>query len=304
MHTAVIDVGSNTIRMVIGHCRNGQLIPHQYYRKVVRLAGDFSPRSELADASISRAFTALKSFSKILTKQNIFKIRCIGTAVLRRAVNRQFFIDKLFTETGLVLEIISGEEEASLTARGVLSVIHPAVNAAIILDIGGGSTEFICSINQKIHLQKSYPLGVVRLCEEFSTAAARQKEIEAVINDYFFQLDILKLSQYPFQLIGTAGTVTTLAAMDLKLNTYTAEKINNHFLSKSYLFDLKRELEVLSIAEREQLAGMEPGRGDLIVHGLDIILALLDKYSFPGLIVTDAGLLEGAFLDLCSVNSD
>ena len=304
MRVAAIDVGSNTIRMVTGTCHREQSIPLQYARKVVRLAGGFTPQSELADASMARAFAALKSFSNNLTTQNITKIRCVGTAALRRATNRQTFSDRLREQTGLDLEVISGAEEARLTAQGVLSVIQPPVEAAVIIDIGGGSTEFICYLDQKIHLQKSYPVGVVRLCEEFPSASARKQEIDWAINDFFSHLEKLDSARQPFQLIGTAGTITTLAAIDLKLTEYNPDVINNHFLSATYLSKLKSTLEGLSAPEREQLTGMEPGRGDLITHGLDIVLALLARYPAPGLIVADAGLLEGVFLELCAANSD
>ena len=108
------------------------------------------------------------------------------------------------------------------------------------------------------------------------------------------------LDQFDYQFIGTAGTVTTLAAIDLCLVDYDASKINNHKLSTSCLEGIKQQLELLSVSEREKLAGMEKGRGDLILHGLEIILSILSKRQASGLIVADAGLLEGAFLKLCA----
>ena len=304
MRAAVIDVGSNTIRMVIGDCCDGLLVPQRYERDIVRLAGDFTSQSELAEASMERAFATLKSFRNILVKEKISTIRVIGTAALRRAANQQLFLDKLYTKTNFRLEVITGDEEAQLTARGALSVIKPAVDAAIIIDIGGGSTEFICAIDEQIYFQKSYPVGVVRLCEEFSSAAARHEAISQIVDDFFSQLEKLNLNQFDYKYIGTAGTVTTLAALDLALVDYDAHKINNHQLSVCYLKILKEQLDLLSVAEREKLAGMEEGRGDLILHGLDILLTILNKRQVLSLIVADAGLLEGAFLKLCTTNAD
>lgn len=304
MRAAVIDVGSNTVRMVIGDCHHGTLIPRRYEREVVRLAGEFSPRSGLADASMSRAFTTLKSFQTILSQENLTRLRIIGTAALRRAANRQFFIDKLYRETSLQLEVISGEEEAQLTAQGVLSVIEPDVKNAIIVDIGGGSTEFVCLVAGKVCFQKSYPVGVVRLCEEYPTENARSVAIAEAVDDFFEQLKYLDLDHHQYQLIGTAGTVTTLAAIDLGLQEYCAEKINNHVLSEGCVKSLKVKLEGISFSDREQLAGMEKGRGDLIVYGLNILLYLIQVGKFSAMIVADAGLLEGAFLKLCSSKAD
>ncbi len=304
MRAAAIDVGSNTIRMVIGDCRDGVLVPQRYDREIVRLGGNFTSHSGLADASMERALTVLKSFRQTLSKENISIIRVVGTAALRRAANRQYFIDRLFRETALRLEVISGEEEAQLTARGVLSVIEPAVDMAIILDIGGGSTEFICVVAGKTCFQKSYPLGVVNLCEEFSSAKDRVAEIYRVIGNFSEHLKQIGLNHHDYRLIGTAGTVTTLAAIDLELVEYDANKINNHKLSASCLLKLNQLLNGLSISEREKLAGMEKGRGDLILPGLEIILTLFKEQQFPHLVVADAGLLEGVFLDLCTANSD
>jgi len=304
MRAAVIDVGSNTVRMVIGDCHHGTLIPHRYEREIVRLAGDFSPRLGLDESSMSRALGALKSFQTIISQENLTAQRIIGTAALRRAVNRQLFIDQVFTVTGLTLEVISGEEEAQLTAQGALSVVDPVVKDAIIIDIGGGSTELISLVDEKICFQKSYPVGVVRLCEEFSSQAARDHAIAAAIDDFFEQLAVRKLDHHHYKLVGTAGTVTTLAALDLGLLEYNAEKINNHRLTYRYIDKLKQKLKEMSISEREQLAGMEKGRGDLIIHGLDILLYLIETHNFSSLIVADAGLLEGAFLRLCSAKAD
>jgi len=304
MRAAAIDVGSNTIRMVIGDCRDGVLVPQRYDREIVRLGGDFTSHSGLADASMERALTVLNSFQKTLSKENISVIRVVGTAALRRAVNRQHFIDRLFCETDLRLEVISGEEEAQLTAQGVLSVIEPAVDTAIIIDIGGGSTEFICVVSGKICLQKSYPFGVVNLCEEFPSVKGRTAEIHRIISDFFEHLKKIGLSHHDYRLIGTAGTVTTLAAIDMELVEYDASRINNHHLSVGCLLKLNQLLKGLSISEREELAGMEKGRGDLILPGLEIILTLFKKQHFPHLVVADAGLLEGVFLDLCAANSD
>ncbi len=233
MRAAVIDVGSNTIRMVIGEYRDGTLLPQRYEREIVRLAGRFEPGTGLADDSMARALATLKTFRRILSRENISTVRVIGTAALRRAANRQLFIDRVLHETGLQLEVISGDEEAQLTAQGVLAVIEPAVEHALIVDIGGGSTEFICIVDAEISFQKSYPLGVVRLCEEFSSPQAKTAEISRVIGDLQGHLKRVVQDLSKLSLIGTAGTVTTLAAIDLGLTEYIANKIYNHVLSKS-----------------------------------------------------------------------
>jgi exopolyphosphatase / guanosine-5'-triphosphate,3'-diphosphate pyrophosphatase len=295
---AVIDVGSNTIRMIIAGDRLKEKMPPQYYRQITRLGGDFSEVEGLSESGICRSLEALKSYQKIISSQNISRIKVVGTAALRRAGNRQDFIDRVFAATGLKLEIIDGVEEAFLATQGVLSVVVPIPDAAIIVDIGGGSTELTCIIDGQIHFQQSFPLGVVRLCEEFSSAAERRQQIEVTFNSVSESLQQTALETKKYQLIGTAGTITTLAAIHLRLRNYDAEKINNHEISIDWLYELQSKLESMSVAEREALIGMEPGRGDLILPGLEIILFLLDHLQISTLRVSDAGLLEGLMINL------
>lgn len=294
---AVIDVGSNTIRMLLGDCRKGTIIPHSTHREIVRLSGNFSVQTGLAETAMHRALTTLKSYQSIISSQDVSRVRVVGTAVLRRAENRQAFIDKVLSATGLEIEVIAGAEEARLTTKGVLSGVDP-VPESIIIDIGGGSTELVCLIDGHIRFQESYPLGVVRLCEEYFSDSERQQHIEAVFARFTESLDTLGLANRQYQLIGTAGTITTLAAIHLQLKKYAAKLINNHELSADWLRELQQSLKLISVPEREALTGMEPGRGDLILPGLQILLTLIQQLQFSGVKVADSGLLEGVMLDL------
>ncbi|MFK5926934.1 MAG: hypothetical protein QM483_09915 [Desulfuromusa sp.] len=293
---AVIDVGSNTIRMLLGDYQNGRLLSPRYCRNITRLSGDFSEQNGLSEAGMCRSLTALKSYKKIISAQQVSQIRVVGTAALRRARNRQTFIDVVYSETGLTIEVIDGAEEALMSTRGALSVISPIPRAAIVIDIGGGSTELACVIDGYIHFQKSYPLGVVRLCEEYSSETDRQQQIDATCKQ--FAESLAGLDKFDYQLIGTAGTITTLAAIHLQLEKYDADMINNHEISFSWLKRLQQKLELLSVQEREAVAGMEQGRGDLILPGLQILLALLSLLKLSTLRVSDSGLLEGVMLNL------
>ena len=295
---AVIDVGSNTIRMLTGDCRNRKIEPHKYYREITRLAGNFSEQNGLSDSGMCKSLAVLKTFNNIISAQNISQVKVVGTAALRRAKNQQFFIDKVFVETGLKIKVITGVEEALLTTTGALSAVKPTPETALVVDIGGGSTELICIIAGKIHFQTSYPLGVVRLCEEFSSETARQQQIDLIFKQFSESLAALGLADRKYQLIGTAGTITTLAAMDLQLKTYDALRINNHELSILCLEKLQQKLKFSSVLEREMMIGMEQGRGDLILPGLQIILSLMHNFSLSTLKVSDSGLLEGVILGL------
>jgi exopolyphosphatase/guanosine-5'-triphosphate,3'-diphosphate pyrophosphatase len=294
---ATIDVGSNTVRMLIGNCRDGVLFPHRYERRITRLAGDFSAATGLAADSRTRTLAALAEFSRLLQQDGAHCLRAVGTAALRRANNSRHFIEQVERETGLSIEVIDGDEEARLTTAGVLSVITPTPPDAVIFDIGGGSTELVRISGGVIRFQRSYPFGVVRLAEEYSDQQQRQRIIDAALHDC--QHHIGGAAGTHVTLIGTAGTMTTLAAVDLGLRHYDPQLINNHQLPIARLRQIAARLAPLTIAQRESLAGMEPGRGDLILPGIQIAAAVAKVLASSEILIADAGLLEGTFLRAC-----
>ncbi|MBN1957305.1 MAG: Ppx/GppA family phosphatase [Desulfuromonadales bacterium] len=303
MLSAAIDVGSNTVRMLIGHPSDRGIQDPRYARCITRLAGDFSPRNELSPKSMERTLSALRLFHAQLEQQAVRRVRAVGTAALRRALNCNEFIRQVKTATGLKIDVISGEEEARLMTSGVLSVIHPRPEAAILIDIGGGSTELVCVVDDKVVFQHSYPLGVVQLCEEFSGDSQRRTYIQKVVNEFAACLNDFAPLPQTVQLIGTAGTITTLAAIHQGLIHYQPELVNNYQLSKGWIEKLYVKLDRMSHIEREQVRGMEPGRGDLILPGMLIVLALLEKLDLATLKISDSGLLEGVLLDQYSAVS-
>lgn len=295
---AAIDIGSNTLRMLLADKSDGTILPFRYYREITRLAGDFSPQIGLDTAAMQRTLITLDSFHKIISAQGITQVRAVGTAALRNANNRQIFIDNVSAATNLQIEAIKGEEEAELTTLGVLSVIEPVPESVIVIDIGGGSTELIYVDNGQIRLQKSYPLGVVSLCEEYASDKERQQQIDATVLQFTESLKQVGLADRIYQLIGTAGTITTLAAIHLQLKKYNSNSINNHSISMGWLEELQAKLKLISVQEREALIGMEKGRGDLILPGLQILLSLMRRFQFSCVKVSDSGLLEGVMLRL------
>lgn len=296
MMQATVDIGSNTVRMLVGICDAGRLQPHLYERRITRLGGGFSPEIGLSSTAMARTLAALKEFSIILEQNQTECLRAVGTAALRRAPNRHDFIEQVFQQTGISIEVIDGVEEAHLTAIGVLSVISRQPETAVIFDIGGGSTEFIIVIDGRVCVQKSYPLGVVFLAEECPDQYQRRRAIAATLADFRSVLQQQFSIPQSIEVIGTAGTMTTLAAMDLGMTHYEPTAINNHLLSLTWMHTLYNKLAVLSATDREQLIGMEQGRGDLILPGLQFATAIAEALGVTHLKVADAGLLEGVFL--------
>ncbi len=250
---------------------------------------------------MERTLSALREFAEILVENGIKKVRCVGTEVLRTAANAPEFVRQLAEKTGMSLEIVAGEREARLTAAGVLGALDPRPADCLIIDIGGGSTEFILCHAGVALLHRSYPLGAVRLAEDFTDTASMRVCIDTILEKFRAEVEEKNLLRFivtpECHLIGTAGTVTTLAALQLQMSPYDWRRVNNLVLRKSNLCELRKLLVPLSVAAREKLPGMEKGRGDLIVPGLHILLAVLDLFSFELLTVSDFGLLEGVLLE-------
>ena len=301
---AAIDAGSNTLRLLIGKVIADKVVPELYLRRICRLAGDFSNEEGLSLAARERTLVAFKELAGVCQDFEVVHIRAVGTAAFRQAVNGDDFASEIRAATRIPLEVISGEIEASCMTEGVLSALDPLPSQALIIDIGGGSTEFVLCLNQKVAWSRSIPLGVVRLTEDYPSPQVRPEAIEGALSELVAGLvKACKSSKVDFTaltLVGTAGTVTTLAALDLQMTDYDWRRVNNYSLSLLRLQYWQSKLTPLSPVEREALPGMEEGRGDLIVAGLEIILCLMQQMKSDCLVVSDFGILEGLLLSMGS----
>jgi exopolyphosphatase/guanosine-5'-triphosphate,3'-diphosphate pyrophosphatase len=295
---AAIDIGSNTVRLLLSSIApDGTPDPCHYVRRVTRLAGGFTIREGLTPEAMARTLSALHEFRDICDQHQVTTHLAVGTAAFRNAVNGSDFARRIHASTGIPVKIISGEEEARLTASGVLLTLSEIPRDTLIFDIGGGSTEFVHIVDGNLRWTDSLPLGVVRLCE----ACSDLTQIDALI---FASLERVRQRVASFStctgsqpvLVGTAGTVTSLAAMEMKMTCYDWRRVNNYSLRGSRLENLRQQLAGLSPEQREALPGLEAGRGDLIMPGLQIVLALLEIFRSDQLIVSDFGILEGLAL--------
>lgn len=293
-----IDIGTNTVRMLLAEVGPEGLTPVRYERCITRLGGGLCPVKGLAPDARERTLCALRAMKTQLNAENCRRMRAVGTQALRLAVSGATFVHAIRQELGIEVEIISGDEEARLSALGVREALHPRPSSCLIFDIGGGSTEFILLEGEGRCFAHSYPLGVVRLAES-------SEEPERIIDCILDRLegDLREAGVEVADttaLVGTAGTVTTIAALDLEMTDYDWRRVNNHRVSRGRIEEFLARLRPLSVSEREHLPGMEKGRGDLIVPGLAIVAGLLRRLQKHEIIVSDFGLLEGIVLDLAS----
>jgi len=306
---AAIDIGSNTLRLLVaGDAEPGELFPwHDVYRthRIVRLGEGLHESGRLTEAGMARALAALTEFAKLIIEHggNLTDTHAVATAAMREAENGRAFRSRIERETGIRVQIIGGEVEARLSLAGAAAVLQPDTRADMLLfDIGGGSTEFIRVRDKRLVDAVSRKLGVVRLVEaHLAGDPPSPEDYRAMVQAADAHLDEVTAGwpdgRAPGHLVGTAGTVTTLAATHLDLYPYDVARINNLRLSHAEFAALRDRLLAMNHAQRQALRTIEPGRADLIVAGLAIIDAIFDRWSYPELIVVDAGLLEGAWLD-------
>lgn len=303
---AAIDVGSNTIRLLIGNCRDGKIEQVVYERRITRLAEGITQSGMLRDKRIDVSVAVLKDFSSLIKRNGVKTVGAVATSALREAVNSRVFVEKVRAEAGISIDIISGEKEAQLTLKGVLSSFPESVlnmcHSLLIMDIGGGSTEWILCKGNSPDGMGSIPIGVIKLLEKcIKTDPVSEADISVLNREILsavkmFKNDIGNQVEKKTCFVGTAGTFSTLASIDLHLKTYSRERIHLHRISLDRLLDIRNKLIILPVEERISVEGLDPGRADLIIPGIQFTIILLENFAFDGLIVSDYGLLEGVFL--------
>jgi exopolyphosphatase/guanosine-5'-triphosphate,3'-diphosphate pyrophosphatase len=255
-----------------------------------------------------RAMQALSEFAHILRKYEVpvRDIHAVATAAMREAGNGEAFTAHVRDATGIDIRIIDGNTEAVAALKGATAVLTPGTIQSILLfDIGGASTEFIRADESGLTDAVSRKIGVVRLVEaHLKTDPPSAQDYRAMVHEVGEHLTKVAAcwsdDRIPDHLVGTAGTVTTLAAVDMELAPYDAARVNNHRMARTRLYQLRDRLLAMTHAEREAIPAIEPGRADLIIAGLAIIEAVIARWNFNELITVDAGLLEGIWLDLAS----
>ena len=319
MILAGIDIGTNSIRLLIAETGPGAFRQLYSTRRTTRLGKDLDRTGMLSPDAMARSLSALIEFSACIHRFSAVQTSAIGTSALRNASNAHTFIADVRQRTGIDISVISGEDEARLTLRGVKSALQEegmkadALDSALVIDIGGGSTEFIVTSKGSKPLVQSLPLGAVYLSERYSTADPTGADALAAIRQAVrSELDKAEQSgpalphaagDRPQQLIGTAGTITTLAAMDQAMTVYDPARINGSVLTRGAVDRIVLTLVRSTSAERRTLAGLEPGREDIILPGAIITQEIMERYAYREMLVSDWGLREGIIVDLLTRRS-
>ncbi len=336
LRAAALDIGSNSCRILIaevgdslsrktnrkaavleapGNRGEGKLRPIYYDLKTTRLAAGIEESGRLNSASRERTIAALKNFKNKLQEYQVFRCRMVGTSALREVNNARRFAAEIKAETGLELKVISGQREAELVYRGASAGLDNS-SGALVIDIGGGSTEVITKKSGSIK-PVSLKMGAVRFTERFITDPVHpitENEI-ASIKDAAF--DLLKSSSQLSSLkkpgksvlsgsgkpspkssafpgaVGVGGTITSLAAVQQEMSTYCSELIEGYYLGLKEVETLIELFASRTLEERQEIPGLQAARADIITAGTAILAALLQYFQLPGIRVSEKDILYG-----------
>lgn len=293
---AAIDLGTNTARLLIaGRNPYRQIL---LKRIITRLGGGFTREHGLSPEARERSIAALKEFAQDIAAHGVLRLRAVATSAVRDARNGSDFVARVLAESGIALEVIDGSEEARLTLQGVASILDRKEDDLAVFDVGGGSTEYTLACALQPVFSRSLPIGVVRLTEGKAGAAEMEDKIRRELTKLSQELGAAGLAERfsKATLVGTAGTATTLAAIDLGMTDYDYRRVNNHTMPFAAVERIFHQLLPLTPQERLQVPGLEPGREDLIIAGILVVLTTMRLFGFPSLKVSDSGLLEGLIL--------
>jgi exopolyphosphatase/guanosine-5'-triphosphate,3'-diphosphate pyrophosphatase len=290
MRVGVVDLGTNSTRLLVADVNDGNVDEVERRAEITRLGEGVDERHKLLPLPIARVRNVLAEFRRELDAQGAERVLALGTSAVRDAENGEAFLGEVEWSYGWTTRLLTGDEEAALTCKGVANG-RPLTEDTLVLDIGGGSTELITA-----RTCVSLDIGSVRLTERFlRTDPPTRDELDACATAVREALPGLE----PTNAIGVAGTITSLAA--LELGHYDREQIHGRRLSREQVEAQLERLASVPLAERRRLPGLEPGRAPVIVAGAVIVDEVLRRYQLEGLKVSERDLLHGAALEAAAL---
>ncbi|MDB5427425.1 MAG: exopolyphosphatase [Phenylobacterium sp.] len=313
-----LDLGTNNCRLLIATPQGaGGFRVIEAYSRIVRLGEGLGQSGRLSEAAMERAMAALKVSAEKLRRRRVLRLRAIATQACRMAENGPEFIDRVFDETGLRLQIIAPQEEARLSVAGCLNLIDRTADAALVVDVGGGSTE-LSWVDLRgaaptgmppLKAWLSVPIGVVTLAERFPEGeAATEAWFRAMVDTMkaeiaaFRRADGLReiFDADRAHLIGTSGAITSLAGLHLDLPRYERSRVDGIWMTRDECDTAAGRLLAITAKERAEQPCIGPDRADLVLAGAAILQAVQELWPCSRVRVADRGLREGILLSLMS----
>lgn len=304
---AVIDVGTNSIKLLVADVSGRNVRPVHEESRQTRLGQGFYDTHKLQPESIARTAEAVWEFGEVAREKNAVTVRVIATSAARDALNPKDLTNAIERASGLKTEIISGAREAEWAFLGVATDGELARQPMLLLDVGGGSTEFILGHGARTHFAHSFPLGTVRLMEKFPPSDPPKKSELNSCRDWlkhFLQREVrshldpaLAKETGEVQLVGTGGTTSILARMEKKLDRFDREKIESSVLTIQQVSAHRKQLWELPLAQRKEIVGLPKQRADVILTGVLIYETVMEQFGFKQLRVSTRGLRFAAVME-------
>jgi exopolyphosphatase/guanosine-5'-triphosphate,3'-diphosphate pyrophosphatase len=315
---AALDLGTNNCRLLIAEPRDHGFRIVDSFSRIVRLGEGISANNRLGDEAADRAISALRVCWNKLKYHKVEKVRLIATEACRSAENGDAFLQRVTQEIGLELEIIDRETEARLAVTGCSSLVEPRSDGVVLFDIGGGSSEIVWMdrrgrrkrnrLGGTLRAWDSLPVGVVTLSERFNGKNVTRESFEAMVNEVQGLLAAFPkrrelqqaLSRGRHHLLGTSGTVTTLAGVHLGLRRYDRRRVDGMWMSNTDAVAMIEKLLALTYEQRVGHPCIGQDRADLVLPGCAIFEAIRREFSCDQLRIADRGLREGILVELMS----
>ncbi len=317
---AALDLGTNNCRLLVARPEQRGFRVVDAYSRIVRLGEGVSTSGRLSDQAMDRAIEALKICGRKLKDRGVARARLIATEACRAAENGPLFIERVREESGLSLEIVTRETEARLAVAGCVSLVDPKADGVVLFDIGGGSSELVWldlrnsrgargyALTRFMRAWASLPVGVVTLAERHGGTNVSYERFEAMIDDVSSHLDQFARGERLAELIaeggvhmlGTSGTVTTLAGIHLGLKRYDRRQVDGIWLDGDQVSGMINKLRGMSYGERVENPCIGADRADLVLAGCAILEAIHRRWPCQRLRVADRGLREGILTELMS----
>jgi exopolyphosphatase/guanosine-5'-triphosphate,3'-diphosphate pyrophosphatase len=297
---AGVDIGTNSVRLLVadvdGPGADAPLVPVERLMRITRLGQGVDAARRLHPDAIARTTDVLREYGGVLRDLGATRVRATATSAARDAQNREEFFDAAQEALGTRPELITGDEEAALSFLGATAELHTG-SPYLVVDVGGGSTEFVVG-SEKPEGAISVDIGCVRLTEQWlrsdPPAPEELSQAVSVVRDHLADVDReVPAAAAAETLVGLAGTVTTMAAVELGLQEYRREAIHHFRLSRAAAEDVFRTLATESAEERRHNPGLEAGRVDVIVGGALIVVSIMRHWAFDEMLVSEADILDG-----------
>jgi exopolyphosphatase/guanosine-5'-triphosphate,3'-diphosphate pyrophosphatase len=297
---ATVDIGTNSTRLLVadidGSGRDAKLVTIDRQTRITRLGQGVDKDRRLHPDAIDRTVAVLRDYRGMIDELGVEKVAATATSASRDAHNRNDFFDEAERVLGVRPELLAGEDEARLEFLGATSGLHEP-GPYLVVDVGGGSTEFIAGSDAPEGLL-SIDIGCVRLTEQYlhgdPPSAEELSQAVQVVRDHLSDVDrLVPAAQQAKTLIGTAGTVWTLAAIELGVDASESDRIDHFRLTHDAAEDVFRTLATETVEQRRHNPGLEPGRVDVIVGGAIVVVSVMRHWGFDELLVSESDILDG-----------